>query len=174
MTEMQLLAVSNYGVIDHVSLDVTSLDCDAETFSSAQRLTSPNLTQKLQRFRRTFRNEELNELMELIQSPPDRFFLPLVFGCLILALLCIFMLVLLIFKGMFKSRNTLSELNLKEKDHSDSDHSLNLNFDQNVSYGEETPEKDFSVFTIYEPDLISTHVTISAVGENDQIKHTPL
>ena len=79
------------------------------------------------------------------------------------------MLVLLIFKGMFKSRNTLLELNFKEKDHSDSVHSLNLDIDQNASYGEEMPEKDFFVFTIYEPDLISTHVTISAVGENDQI-----
>ena len=174
MTEMQLLAVSNYGVIDHVSLDVSRLNCDAEKFASAQRLRSPNLTQNLQRFRRTFRNEELNELMALIQSPPDRFFLPLVIGCLILALVCIFMLVLLIFKSMFKSKSTLSKSDQKEKEYSDSEHSLSSNFNQSVNYGTETSEKDFSVFTIYEPDLISTHISISDVEQHYQVKHTQL
>ena len=59
---MQLLAVSNYGVIDHISLNVSSLECDAEESSIAEPLTS-NLTETLQRFRRTFRNEELDDLM---------------------------------------------------------------------------------------------------------------
>ena len=85
------------------------------------------------------------------------------------------MLVLLIFKSMFKNRKTLSELHLNEKDRRDSNHFSTLNFSNNLSYGEEMSEKDFSVFTIYEPDLVSTHVSsVSAVGEKYQIKHTPL
>ena len=164
LIEMQLLAVSNYGVIDHISLNVSSLECDAEKSSIAEPLTS-NLTEKLQRFRRTFRNDELNNLMALIQNPPDRLFLPLVIGCLILALACIFMLVLLIFKSMFKNRNSTTTaaapyLNYNSISDPDAYHSscvLNYSRRDYVTNEEEMSEKDFSVFTIYEPDLISTH-----------------
>ena len=151
LNEIRLLAVSDYGIVDQISLNISSLHCNAEESPITQSLTS-NFNETNQRYRRTFRNGELDDLMEYIRTPPDRLFLPLVIGCLILALACIFILILLIFRSMF--RNTALAVKHLSNNLSETNHTSNLNNRQTLKFEDNISDKDFSIFTIYDPDLI--------------------
>ena len=152
LNEIRLLAVSDYGIIDQVSLNVSSLNCNAEKSPITQPLISEDTSSANHRYRRTFRNRELDDLIEYIRTPhSDRYFLPLVIGCLILALACIVILLLLIIRSMFKNRSTAVNTMNNKMIGSPVEEGQNMSFEDKISV------KDYSIFTIYEPDLIQNH-----------------
>ena len=180
LNEIRLLAVSNHGIIDQITLNITSLDCDIEKSPMSPLPLISNSTQTLERFRRTFRNDEIDNFVNLILNPPDQLFLPLVIACLIIALACIFMLALLVTKALFRSmEQTRAEIYLNEeiatRDSCLGKAGDNLNARHQIIY--EDPilaEKDFTIFTIYEPNSNSTSHLNGLADKSHHIKHTQL
>ena len=170
LNEIRLLAVSDHGIIDQTSLNVTTLNCNAEESPVTQSLTS-KFTETNQRFRRTFKNEESNYLMEYIRAPPDELFLPLVIGCLILALACIFMLVLLAVRSKFKIRTT--SINHLDTNISENSYPSTLNNRRCANLEDSISNKSYSVFTIYEQGWIQTYPS-NDVNSTYFTKHTQL